>query len=462
MGVRRRALSDSGAALRRVVRVGGVPIVAIVLRVGSAPTADASYFLLAAYALLGRGYAIRAVALSWLFSVLSPAISPVAPHAAFGRYAVLAALVVSVFVRCPIMKGRPRITLAVMATVVYAAVLILHSLLFSEMPEISVLKVVSWGMAAAGLLAAWGGLRAAERQEIADWVFGLLVGVLLCSAPLLGLSAGYLVNGSSFQGILNQPQAFGVTIALLAAFVGCRLLAERRPSWWMVGLFVGCVIAVAMSRARTGGFAMLLGIAFAVATARGLTGRSARVLMPALRSPRLHLVLGLAVVGAVAASAALTTRVDAFVSKGTGNDTLVGAYDASRGSKIEDMLANIKARPWRGIGFGVASDPADMVVQYDPYFHLPIGASVEKGVMPLAVLEETGIPGAAAFLLWMAVLFRRVVHGASVAPMAVFFTALLTNFGESTLFSASGMGLVVITVIAWAVSTERGQGSAST
>jgi hypothetical protein len=72
--------------------------------------------------------------------------------------------------------------------------------------------------------------------------------------------------------------------------------------------------------------------------------------------------------------------------------------------------------------------------------------------MPLAILEEVGIFGAGAVLAWLYVLTRGAARR-GIAASVVFWTALVTNMGESTLFSPGGLGLLMLILIAWA-STE--------
>ena len=100
-----------------------------------------------------------------------------------------------------------------------------------------------------------------------------------------------------------------------------------------------------------------------------------------------------------------------------------------------------------------------MVISVDPVLGLPVGAAIEKGVLPLAVVEELGIPGALAVLAWIWLLVRRSIKGAGLVPLALLFTALLLNMGEMMLFSPGGMGLLMLVVIGLAAS-EKPQGRA--
>lgn len=435
-------------------------------RIASAPTADVSFVVLGLYALTGRVQALQALGLSWLFSMISPGVAPDASLAAVGRYAVLAGAVASVLLRTKWSRfDGTTISKPVLATLLLGCGIIVHSLFFSQMRDVSLLKAIAWTATVATLLAAWSGLGTDDRRRLEWQIFGGLAALMLLSLPLLASGRGYLVNGSGFQGLLNHPQAFGTTMALLGAWLGGRVLGSRRPTWWFVGLFGLCVVLIIRSQARTGGLGLLLGLGFAALTGRLLGHRRLREFLPGLRSRRLHFVVATAVVAAIFAAPLLMPHIDGFMLKthgaivagrggAGGGISILGVYDKSRGSKVTDMWQDIQLHPWQGMGFGLPSDLSDFVVQRDPVFHLPVGAPVENGNWFLSVWEELGAFGALATLLWLWMLTRRAARSGMV-PFAVFLTALFMNFGEATLFSPSGMGMLSLLLIAWAATAPR-------
>jgi len=85
---------------------------------------------------------------------------------------------------------------------------------------------------------------------------------------------------------------------------------------------------------------------------------------------------------------------------------LISTYEESRGVFYLPMLENIATDPWRGIGYGIASESQSLVVNRDPLFGLPVSAPVEKGIMPLAILEELGVLGFGVFVLWLLIALR--------------------------------------------------------
>ena len=282
--------------------------------------------------------------------------------------------------------------------------------------------------------------------------------VMLVSLPLVIFPVGYLSNGTGFQGVLNQPQVFGATMAILGAWSAARMIGDRSPSWLVIGLVVACLAMILMSEARIAGVSIVLGLFAAVFTVSAGGRRSIKFSFPGLRSKKVMLVAALAVGGLGLAAGKAESLATHFISKsGRAEATsLLAAYQGSRGGLIGEMWQNIKEKPFTGIGFGIASDVHEMNVQRDPLLGLPLGAPIEKGVLPVAVLEEVGLFGLGFVVAWLWSFLRYWIRG-GVVPVSVGLTILLLNMGEATLFSPGGMGLLSLILIGWVVACgQRG------
>lgn len=438
----------------RLFLISMIPLMALIMRIASTPTANLSYLPLAGFALFGRVQAIQALALSFLFTMINPGIGAETEFASIGRYVVLAAAAGSVFYRFAVKIKFTRLQSTTLATFFLGLFFIIHSFFFSPIVDVSVFKALSWTVAMVTLLSAWFGLGADERELLESQLFGGLILVMLVSLPLLVLPLGYLRNGTGFQGVLNHPQAFGLTMGLLSARLASQIFGQKKPPVAMVALVAMCFVLVVLSQTRTAGLALLLGVGIAVVTVPGLSGRKIRAVLPGLRSRRVHLMLVLGLLGVILSGPLLMPKIDAYLKKGRQTAGLVESYELSRGILIERMVDNIREKPFFGSGFGIASIPATMEIRRDPILGLPFGAAIEKGVAPLAILEELGIIGFAAVAAWGWMLLRRSARG-GVAPLAVSITVLLMNMGESTLFSPGGFGLLSLILLAWASASER-------
>jgi hypothetical protein len=340
-------------------------------------------------------------------------------------------------------------------TLCLGILMLVHSWLFSAVVDVSVLKIFSWVTVVLTLLSAWGALATDQRFALFNQLQRGLVWLMLLSLPLLAIpSIGYLINGTGFQGLLNHPQAFGPTAALVGVLTGGRMLGERKPAWRDIALLSLCLILVVLSEARTAGVAMVVGLLGSVFLSPVFAGVSSRQMLPGLRSRRFYIVVLMVVAGVIVAGPVIAGKLSNYLFKRTDATSLIQAADDSRGALVEKMFMNINKDPWTGIGFGIASDPANMEVVRDEVLGLPLSALVEKGVMPVAIVEELGIFGALAVLGWLLLVLRRGAHS-GVPQFAVLITLLLVNFGESMLFSVGGMGMLLLVLLTGAITGER-------
>ena len=129
---------------------------------------------------------------------------------------------------------------------------------------------------------------------------------------------------------------------------------------------------------------------------------------------------------------------------------------STRQGLIDIMSENISRYPLSGIGFGVGSTPEKRQnIVRDPYLGLPLMATVEKGVLPIVILEEFGIPLGVLVYLWLGLLMLCASRG-GIVPFAVVMTSMLANLAESSFFSPGGVGLLAIILTGWAVTEPAG------
>ena len=419
-------------------------LIAITFRVLSEETAIIAYVVLAAYATTGRGQAVYAFVISWLFGALNPGMFPVVENGTVLRYLVIAGGVGSILTQAAFARQWKRDRIVRM-TLLLGGFLVAHSILFSHQRAISLLKAILWGVTMVSIVVAWEDLSPRSRHVLALRIYRTLIAIAVVSSPLTVFTVGYYLNGRGFQGILHHPQAFGIVMALLGAWAISSWLTDRRPRWSLAasGLAVAMVV---LSGARTGGVALAIGVSVM------LIVRSRGRLFALVRNVvRVRMVLLAVTVGGVLA---LTGGVLQYIEKRpevtVDRSTATELYVRSRGILILPMILNIQADPIVGIGFGVPSS-LENVARTDGLLGIPTSAPVEKGVMPLAVLEEVGVFGLCLVGIWLWIGFRRSVRNGPSA-VAVFVTVLAVNLGESLLFSPGGTGLLFMVAIGWAIS----------
>ncbi|WP_424929908.1 hypothetical protein [Amaricoccus tamworthensis] len=424
-----------------------------VLRLSSTPGAALAYLALAAFSLLGTRQALQALALLWLQAMLSPGLAPEVPSAL--RYVVLFPASASIILRSGLaLKPLPA------ATLLMGLFLVMHSLVFSTMPEVSLLKAGVWTLVTFAILSGWSNLPPEAADRLSLQILAGLALILLVSLPLVASPLGYLRNGTGFQGILKHPQYFGPMVAILGVWSLTRYLSGQGRPWLNALLGPLCMTAIVLSESRTAGLAFLLGLALGLGVLPFYRRTPLKRLAPAITAWTTWVPVVAALALAVVFLPNIVDATEHFLTKSgrSSADNLLEAYDSSRGALIDRMLHNIRLHFPFGIGFGVASDPSDLIVIRDPFFGLPVSSSVEKGVIYLAIIEETGLMGVLLAIGWIVLLIRKSADGGLVV-FSVTVMALLLNLGEAVLFSPGGFGLLPLLLYGWTHATGVNAGT---
>lgn len=333
---------------------------------------------------------------------------------------------------------------------VFSGTVFLFAFLGSWFPLVSILKLVTFTLGVT--VAVTGFYRTRHLSDYwLSWLFTLGVFILLASIPLYGLEAGYTRNGAGFQGILTHPQTYGPVLASLTALLTGLYLFRNRKSWLiLIGLTLGW-LGMYASLSRTSVLAAVLALALT-----GAIGLFVKVktwgedVGRALGQP---VVIGgfLIICGLAALQwTAIQNKLESFLMKDNDPGSVTQILEASRGSRISSSMGNFYENPIMGIGFGVPSDPVRFQNQLvrGPY-GIPLSASVEKGFMPSAVLEETGVIGATLLIVFLIYLFAPVIQQPDPTLFWVMTVCLLINFGEMVFFSMGGMGFFFWIVMAF-------------
>jgi len=422
-------------------------LLALITRLVGGELVALSYVLLAGYALLGRVQVIQSLALLCFFSVLGGDIALMKPSdSSVLRYIPIMGATVSILLRsrASITRGSLSVSLVVLATLCLGVFLLIHSILFSQVSDVSILKSVLWVTVMVVLLVAWRGLSDLEHDRLQRQLFGALVESMLVSLPFLVIpNIGYSTNGYGFQGIFDQPQVFGLAMATLAAcFIG-RLSRPVQYRWLEMFLLLLCLGLLLMSEARTAGFALMLAVIGTPIIFFVFRG-NARSLFRSLTWMCTILIV---------VWFSFSDQLSKFAFKRGDAVDITETLEESRGILMFPMITNILENPMSGIGFGVGSIPSERYVNRDNILGLPSGAPVEKGILPLAVIEELGAPGFLAFAFWLWMMFRRS-YRAGFYPFLVLSIIFLMNLGEATFFSTGGIGLFFLIMFTWSVTAK--------
>ncbi len=270
-------------------------------------------------------------------------------------------------------------------------------------------------------------------------------GVYLTGADILAREGRRL-----FSGIVNHSQALAPLSACFSIWVMCDLIfIEKRLTLFHAACIGGSPILLRMTGARIGlltfGVGLLL-IYFYCLPKANLSGR----FRPKI-SGFLILFLLLLIAGAVVAEIR-GRSISRWVRKteqveGDRRD-LTEAITASRMGAVEINLRDLRLNPAFGKGFQVVPEHRPM---YQAGMIALYSAPIEKGVLPLMVLGETGVVGFSVFLLFLCLFYARCLKRKYVVTATMFTLFLMTNVAEATFFSPAGQGGIL-----WAISIVGG------
>jgi len=394
-----------------------------------------------AWALIGPKQAIQSMALAVLIEYWNPELATLGPLS-------------GVLVRLVLLIAAIRVLPSLRATDIgllwplwmFSLLAALTSASASPAVTISIMKVITFVVASSTALVAFSRLTQKQTAQVRSWLMtlALIVGAL-SALTLLRPAIAYQVNGRGLQGVLSHPQALGTLLAPFAAWsLAGLMLARERVKVTTIAITVGLLIIIFLTQARTAAVAVLLGVTAAVLTRLFRKRRALQA--PALRMVWVPAIGAAALVVASLMSGKLVSMFTGFVLKRTTETTVSQAFLESRGYSMVSQWANFLSAPLTGHGFGVYADgvfPSGV----SQFAGIPISAPVEKGFVPTAVLEETGLLGGLLFYFAIFWLGRQAWRSSDLRWIAMFVGALAVNLGEAVIMSPGGMGLVVWLVI---------------
>ena len=283
-----------------------------------------------------------------------------------------------------------------------------------------------------------------ERNQVTfweEWFMSLLVTVSCGSALLLFSPIGFLRNGEGFQGLLNHPQTLGVFLAPMVSWLAARILGGGARRLLEIPLVIGGGCFLFLTESRGAVLALVLGLAVAL-----VPRLKPKKTMKRVAFSRVAVVVSVAMLSSVLVIMEwknISDETSKFMRKRSSAGTVLELAEASRGDLTRQSWSNFLENPLLGIGFGIPSAPSSLRIDESGVLGIPTGAAIEKGVLPIAVLEETGLFGAAFLVAFAACLVMPVLRSNHAPAVAICITAFAVNLGEAVLFSFGGNGLYI-------------------
>ncbi len=397
------------------------------------------YVVLALHALRGPRQTIEAIALMFLLLMSNGAVLPGGSKSM--RWLVLLAG----FVRAlwEVLQGYrlPRGSTTLQWLVLFFLLMLPLTWVSSKIPLISVLKLVSFFAGTVALLVSF--MRTASLSAYwQSWFTTYFVFIIGASLLIFLAGIGYERNGMGFQGVFGHPQLLGPIMGTVAAWLWGLYMMRGERSLLILGSGILALFFLYISQARTGALAIGAGfiVTYLIFFLRGRTisfDRRSRGILSIL-------LVGL-VFYSVLRTEELQTLIISFTQKRTYQADVSGLVLESRGALIQKSMDNFHRNPVLGIGLGVPSeyDFGNNAAGQETFLGLPLSASVEKGFLPTAVLEEMGLIGAFFTLVFIFSIITTVVREGSFINLWFVWCVFLINIGEAVFYSLGGMGLYV-------------------
>ena len=251
-----------------------------------------------------------------------------------------------------------------------------------------------------------------------------------------------------FTGITAHSQFLGPCLACLAGWLACDMLfVERRIRLLHLLLLAPTPIMLAMTRSRAGmlTFCVLLLVLMFYCLPRIQLTEKERNQVKGLIFSFAFIIVVLSVILEVR-NGAISRLVRKNNDLEEDQRTLVEAFTGSRQGKIQECLRDFHLNPLWGMGFQVVPEHVE---SFRTGRISIFSAAIEKGVLPLMVLGETGIIGSLAFTFFLYMFFSVASRKKYIATITLFCALLTTNMAEATFFSPGGMGgvLWMLTVV---------------
>jgi len=313
--------------------------------------------------------------------------------------------------------------------------------------SISMLKLATFWFGVSGILSAVEVLRK-RQSDLTEWFVAMAAAITLLGiySRFAGIGYNMLTERFRDKGLFNGPlyhsNALGPFAVTVVAFLACTWLYGRYKNRWIcLVLAVFLIYFVTLTRSRTSAFSLILGLLSgyicSLTAVRKLGTRLRRNLSSGSVFGYATALLMVVVVGDTLTSGRLYRSVISFTNKGGNEGT--GKIDLtqvlqSREALISQSWELFKRHPITGIGFQVS---------YDDEFRKKatlLSAPIEKGFLPTAILEETGILGTFFFVVFILGFLGYLIGQRNIPATTVFLSVLFTNLGEVSLFALGGPG----------------------
>lgn len=310
-------------------------------------------------------------------------------------------------------KKLDKIMLYILIFTVYSA---FSSFVFSTLPIVAIFKLLSYSTVFCGVII--GVANTIYKIDWINWMYKMMRILFISSVPIIFHPNGYLINGHAFQGILNQPNMFGILAALYISLILTKKQLETYTNNITFFLEIVCVIyMITLSESRTGFLTTVL-ILFITVYFSNINKINKIFLVMFLSSISVIFILS---------ENKVYQFIQSFLNKGN-----QGVF-YSRTKQLSGLTSNFLRNPWFGSGFSVP------VTQYRSFI-FNSEFIVEPGNLIIAVLSYGGIFGFILFMNYMVkIILTNKVNLKKLILLVI--SSIVICMGEMVFFSTNNIGI---------------------
>ncbi len=252
-------------------------------------------------------------------------------------------------------------------------------------------------------------------------------------------SSGSMDGKSLFSGITMQSQFLAPTLTIVGSWLLLDLFfIENGKSRLHFALLAPLPIMLYMTRSRIGFLSMVVAISLMLFYCFPKMHVSHR-----LRAMAISFLTCIVVIIVIASFfvEANGNYVSKWIRKTDDvkqdNRVLTEAFTSSRQGLINGCMRDFQKNRLLGKGFQVIEEHRQLYAEGKITL---LSASIEKGVLPVMILGETGILGEFFFFVFLLLFFSACALRGYYASSTMFAVFLATNMAEATFFSPGGGG----------------------
>ena len=241
---------------------------------------------------------------------------------------------------------------------------------------------------------------------------------------------------SLYNGIAGHSQTLGPMCAVLNAFLFADYVFNVRK---VSRLYMVLMLCSAGLIYMTGSRTAMAAYAFSILVCAHFANGARRV--PNRKKQWLaSVVLSIGILGTMAVAVVPSVReraVGFLMKRGETGELDMAAVLSSRQGLIDRSMFFFRQSPLIGNGFQVMWTMKGRKING---IKSVLSAPIEKGFLPSMMLEEGGLVGGAIFLAFLLSMMAACKKYRYYCFLTCFLTFVITNMGEATFFSMSGMG----------------------